>query len=239
MKKLSISILSLLAILLFSISLVAQPYSRDRGTNIVYNEGSNIVQVFKSDEVSGTPFFKDDFVLGKVILEDDTATEPLLIDFDGFGQNIIVKRADQYKVLNLPNTKGFVFIDDNDEVKDYFTKGFNNPELGIKPDNFIKVLYDGDVKLIAHFKVIFEQANFTRTVNGMATNKYDSELTYYIIRENGEYKETRLKAKNIINDLGQFKNELKNFAKATKNSGRSDKEAAKILIHYETLLKNS
>lgn len=239
MKKLSISIFPLLIVLFLSISLIAQPYSRDRGTGIVYNEGSNIVQVFKSDEISGTPFFKDDFVPGRVILEDDKTTEILLMDFDGFGQNIIVKRANQYKVLNLPNTKGFVFLDDNEEIKDYFAKGFNNPELGIKPDNFVKVIYDGDVKLIGHFKVIFEQANFTRTVNSMSTNKYDSELVYYIIRENGEYKETRLRAKNIIDDLGQFKKELKNFTKETKNNGRSDEEAAKILIQYETLLQNS
>lgn len=239
MKKSGISILPLLTILFLSIPLIGQPYSRERGTGIVYNPGSNIVQVYKSDEVSGTPFYKDDFVRGKVILQDDKATETLIMDFDGYGQNIIVKSGDQYKALNLPNTKGFVFLDSNDEVDDYFAKGFNNPELDIKPDNFVKVIYDGDVKLIGHFKVVFEKADFTRTVNGMSTNKYDADLTYYIIRENGEYKETRLRAKNLINDLGQFKKELKDFTKETKNNGRSDEDAAKILIQYETLLQNS
>lgn len=239
MKKYIPSFLSFSVLLLFSASLIAQPYSRERGTAVVYTPGSAIVQIYKSDEVSGTPFYKEDFVPAKVILEDNKATETMLIDFDGFRQNIIIEKNNQFKVLSLPNIKGFAFLDDNDEVDDYFTKGFNNPELGIAPDNFVKVIYDGKVKLIGHFKVVFEQANFTRTVTGSASNKYKAELTYYIIGENGDYKKTRLRNKNLINDLGQFKNELKDYTKENKINGRSNEGAAKILIYYETLLESS
>lgn len=239
MKNYIPSSLSFSVMLLFSASLIAQPYSRERGTAVVYTPGSAIVQIYKSDEVSGTPFYKEDFVPGKVILENDKATETMLIDFDGFRQNIIIKKNNQFKVLSLPNIKGFVFLDDNDEVEDYFVKGFNNPELEIAPDNFVKVIYDGKVKLIGHFKVAYEQTNFTQIVTGSTSNKYESELTYYIVRENGEYKKTRLRNKNLINDLGQFRNELKDYVKENNINGRTNKGAAEILIYYETLLENS
>lgn len=230
---------SSLLLLLLSSSIVAQPYSRATGTEVIYDPGSNFVQIYKSDEVSGTPFFMDKFVNGRVILMDDKVTETMEMDFDGFKQEIIIKKDDAYKVLKLSNTKGFVFLDKDDEVSDYFTTGFNNPDLDILPDNYVKVIYDGDVKLIADFKVVYKEENFSTAVNGVASNKYESEITYYIIRENGEYKKTRMRTRNIIRDLGAFEKELKAYVKENKLNGRSDADAALILIEYEKLKENS
>ncbi|MEQ9309991.1 MAG: hypothetical protein RLN90_11115 [Balneolaceae bacterium] len=237
MKKITLSI-ALLLLLLSSIPVEAQ-FTRSRGTSVINEAGSSTVQIFKTEDVAGTPLYKDDFIRGKVVFNDNSTSETLLIDFDGFTQNIILKDGILYKLINLPEIKGFVFLDEDDKVNEFFSNGFDNPDLNITPATFLKVIYNGDVKLVAHFSVIYRPANFRRDVGTSLSSEYDSELTYYIINENGEFKKTRLRSKNLINDLGNYKKELNGYVKRSGFKGKTDKEAALILKYYETLKENS
>lgn len=217
----------------------AQPYSRERGKDVIYTEGSKIVQIIRSDEVSGTPFYRDDFTRGKVILGENKVSQTFLMDFNTFKEHLIIKKNETYEVFTPREMTGFVFLNDKDEVEEYFRKGFYNPELDISPTTYVKVIYDGDVKLIVHHQVTYKTENYTRIVEDAASNEYKSTLTYYIVRENGEYKKTKPRAKNLIKDLGKFEKELKSYTKKNKLKGRSDKDIALILSHFDDLNKTN
>ena len=231
------------AILLISIDSFAQRGGGNYGQSYTSLAGmqllrTDIIITKDGDGTKGTPFYNDKFVKGIVYLPNKKTTETLSLALNLEENQLVYKDGDKFKIFNPEIIEGVAFQNERGETEDFFVTGFSSPKNDINYSTALRVIYNGETKMFAHHTVEFDRGNFRDPITNEKVQEYKKDVDYYIRRENGEFKKTRLKLKNLINDLGEFEKELKDFAKKNKINGKSESDAFRILEHFDTLKNN-
>ncbi|MBO6523804.1 MAG: hypothetical protein JJ971_08270 [Balneolaceae bacterium] len=227
-------IIVLLTIFLQTLPIHAQYSAKDGASGITFSS-SNLMQSLNSTDVKGTPYYDNEIKEGKVYLPNNKKTEVLELVINLEEDVLLFKEADVYKIFNPAIIKGIEIYDEYEQPKDFFVIGFSSPENDITTKSFLRVVYNGNTKILVHHSVDFDRGNFRDPVTNRVTAEYKKKETYYIVRENGEFKKTRLRLKNLVKDIGEFEKELKDFAKKNKIKGKSESDAFRILEYYDSL----
>ncbi|MEQ9310690.1 MAG: hypothetical protein RLN90_14635 [Balneolaceae bacterium] len=224
----------LLTIFVFSDTIQAQ-YSIGGANNNVTFTLSGVVQTTNETAIEGSPYFEDQLLTGIVHLPNKKTTETLRLALNLEENQLIFQEGEQFNIFNPSIIKGIEFKDELGNTKAFFVTGFSSSDNDIDINTPLRMVYNGDTKILVHHTVTFDRGNFRDPTTNRKTARYKKNEIYYIRKNDGHFKKTRLKLKNLVNDLGEYEKELKEFAKENNINGKSEADAFKLLEYYDSL----
>lgn len=226
MKTLLSSILLFLTFA--SINTNAQYYLEMRNISSEYDPNTDTYRVDYGN-IKGDPFLNSDWETGKVIFNNKSQSQNIKLQFNSFSNQLFFKEGGKILLINLNEIEGFVF----NKKEEIYMVGITSSKYKFNGKQAFRLIYNGDVKFYEHLSV--EHKSSKHPMTGQVNDKFKRDEAYYIQTEDGELIETRLKKKNLINDLGTHKKELEKFTKDTKNKVKSEEDAVKLLEFYDSL----
>tara|TARA_R110000868_G_scaffold383578_1_gene650580 strand:+ start:8799 stop:9512 length:714 start_codon:yes stop_codon:yes gene_type:complete len=221
-------------ILLLTGKLTAQ-YSVGGENNNIAITITGVVQTINETNVEGSPYFENQLLTGIVHLPNKKTTESLNLALNLEENQLIYQEGEQFNIFNPSIIKGIEFKDKLGNTTAFFVTGFVSQENDINKNTPLRVVYNGEIKMFVHHTVTFDRGNFRDPVTNRKTAKYKKNEIFYLRKSDGEFVKTRLRLKNLINDIGEYEKELKDFAKKYKIKGKSESDANKLLEYYDSL----
>ncbi len=212
-------------------SLLAQTTSLEE-VEVQNPRGTQIYTTGDVKEVKGSPFYNKDWEEGVVHFLNGTKSKTTLLSLNTYTGEIFYKERDEIKVLNKSKIKGFTFTKKNET----FTLGVVSPEFEITAQMPIRVIHDGKTKLYVKYQTTRRRGNSKDPLTGVITDRFSNLETTILKRADGKFVKTKIKKKNLINDLGDHKSELEAHIKKTRNKVKNFTQAAALLEYYDTLL---
>lgn len=182
-------------------------------------------------DVSGTPYFNEDWETGYVQVNKKSKSNAVKLKYSSYTNEVLFQ--ENGKVLALPSDglTGFTIIDNSTEIE--FKNGFSSAKYHIGKEQLMRVIYDGDTKLLAkeYTNLHKDEDPFTKEV------EYDffNETDFFLVSSDGTFHKIKLKEKDILNALGNHKNELKEFADSHNLDFGNEYHASLILKEYDKL----
>lgn len=206
------------------------------GTNVhvdIWNSETPIVQG-SNEEVRGTQWYRDEWSPGRVILRDNSLTEIHDINYNTYENKIVFKDGDVMKAYDPSQVRGFQFVDESGNKTQEFVTGISDQEFGIHPFDLLRVVYNGKTKFFAQHETIFVRNSGRDLITNKRYSEYDETITYFLMKD-GELTKTRLRKRNILNDIGDQKNALDDFAKSNKLRLKSEEDVVTLLNYYDQI----
>ncbi|SMO32398.1 hypothetical protein SAMN06265219_10145 [Gracilimonas mengyeensis] len=223
-------------VLLFTSPLIAQSSESDKQQYDAWNGDSKLF-LTKNNNVKGSQYFSDDWVDGKVILDNKSITKKLKLNYNIYEQKVVFKEGDELRAYDPDKIKGFIILDDNGNVETQFANGFYDENLNIGPSDLMRVVYSGDTKLLAKHEVFFDQNSSRDPFSNAKYSEYKESVTYYLLTEHIGLTKTRLKRNPFIETLGTHEKDLKEYAKAARLKIKNEREARTLLYYYDSINK--
>jgi len=198
-----------------------------RGAQLVKTTGPN-------EQIEGTPYFNSDWSEGRVLLRSDRKTDKVQIRYNANTNELEFKKGDEILVAIPRMVKAF-WLQNEDREQVYFRSGFKSEKHKIYPGQFLRVIHDGDIKLIAEHRSEFVKAHSVNPLTGNKTSKYIPKKNYFLITEDGTFKNIKLKRKHILRALGNHKGSVRDYVKSNDLDFGEEEDIDKILTHYESL----
>lgn len=234
MRLLNLS-LSFLAIFFIStIGVQAQDTNLDQA-QVTNPTGTLIYTTANNSETIGTPFYNEEWQKGKVIFNNGKLSKTVPLMYNSNTQVLFFQQGGSVKSLDANKFKGFKFH----ESGEVFHNGFVIDKFDVTKTDPVKVIYDGKTKLLEFYQTIKVRANSKDPLTGKMIDRFMTDKTMFYLFADGSVKKTKIKKKNMINDLGGFKKELNDFTKKTKNKVKSEADAVKLLEYYDSLVTNN
>ncbi|MDZ7756412.1 hypothetical protein [Rhodohalobacter sp.] len=206
------------------------------GTNVhvdIWNSETPIVQG-SNEEVRGTQWYREEWTPGRVILRDNSITEVHDINYNTYEDKIIFKDGNIMKAYDPTQVRGFQFLDRMGNKTQEFVTGISDRQYGIDPYDLFRVIYNGDTKFLARHEMIFIRNRGRDIVTNKRYSEYDETVTYYLMKD-GKLTKTRLRKRNILNDIGDQKDALNDFVKSSKLRLKSEEDVAALLNYYDQI----
>ncbi|MFP8488901.1 hypothetical protein ACKGJO_07345 [Gracilimonas sp. Q87] len=222
-----------LYLILAALPLVAQSTV---GTNVhvdIWNSETPIVQS-SNEDVRGTQWYRDEWTLGRVILRDNSITEIHNINYNTYEDKIIFRDGDVMKAYDPTQVRGFQYVDRSGNKTQEFITGISDRQHGIDPYDLLQVIYNGDTKFLARHETIFVRNRGRDIITNKRYSEYDETVTYFLMKDE-KLNKTRLRKRNILNDIGDQKDALSDFVKSSDLRLRSEEEVAALLNYYDQI----
>ncbi|MEQ8524538.1 hypothetical protein [Gracilimonas sp.] len=214
--------------------LLAQTDEASKAQYAIWRGNTSVMQT-KNDEVRGSQFYNDEWKSGKVIFRDKTVSDELPLKYNSYENLLIFKDGELMRVFEPTDIQGFIFLNEKGEVTERFMNGIYEKEYDIQPTQLLRVIYNGDTKLLAKHKIFFSKNAGRDPFSNVSYSEFKEKTDYFILQQNGDVKETRIRQKNLIRDLANHKKELKEFVKSSDMKVKSEKEAIALLNFYDQL----
>lgn len=206
------------------------------GTNVhvdIWNSETPIVQG-SNEDVRGTQWYRDEWTPGRVILRDNSITEIHDINYNSYEDKIIFRDGDVMKAYDPSQVRGFQFVDESGRKTQEFVTGISDRKYGINPYDLLRVIYNGEIKLLARHETIFIRNRGRDIITNKRYSEYDETVTYFLMKDE-KLNKTRLRKRNILNDIGDQKDALSDFVKSSDLRLRSEEEVAALLNYYDQI----
>lgn len=191
----------------------------------------------QSRDVKGDPYFNNDWLKGKVQITDNAVTEDLLLRLNIADNILEFTRGEKVYLMNSGKIKGFTFYAQPENI--VFKNGFKSDDHDIKPSTLVRVMYNGDVKMIAHHSCALKK-NLPTYGSANIKDEYVDDIDYFIIDESGKYHDVKLKKRHILRTLEKnLRGQVENFADQQNLDFGEEKDLDDILAHYEQLKSGS
>lgn len=242
MKFYKTAILSLIITLIGSLAFTNSAYSQggdftraelqDLGDLGPSSEG---VQTRTKTITQGHPYLNKDFLKGQAMINSSVTTKQIYLRLNTETNTVEFIRNDQIMAMDSKKIIGFRIIANDGNI--IFKNGFNADVKNIDNNTFLRIVKDGDHKLLAH--------HFTTLIEDMASygsanqkNKYVSHLNHYIVSPDGKFHEIKLRKnakKDILDALGSHKAQIKQYVADQNLDYRSESDVGKIIEKYNQL----
>jgi hypothetical protein len=194
-------------------------------------------------ELRGTPFYKEEWEFGSVILSDSLFTQDSNLKFklNLEDNEIWVLANKEEKVLT---DKRIVGLDLDIGTKILKFRKVKIPDVKNDPFRFVKVLFEGtNMKLYKHIKKEFVESNAIDkglVVTGRDYDSYETVIDYYTLNEKQQARKIGLKRGELfkVNQTLVEKNReaLKKFCDDNDiSSALSEKELVQLIAFLDTL----
>lgn len=182
-------------------------------------------------DIKGSPYYIDEWKTGYVQVSKDAQSNAVKLKYSSYNNELLFK--ENGRVMALPSNAliGFTIIDDNREI--VFKNGFQSNEHDINQDQLMRVIYGGDVKLLAK-----EYTNLHKSEDpfkGEMVYDFLDETNFYLISANGAYHKIDLNKDDILDALGNHKEKLEAFAESHNLDFENEYHASLILKHYDKI----
>jgi len=191
----------------------------------------------QSRDVKGDPYFNSDWLKGKVQITDKAVTEELLLRLNIADNILEFTRGEKVYLMNSGKIKGFAFFAQPDNV--VFRNGFKSEDHNIKPSTFVRIMYSGDIKMIAHHNCSLKK-NLPTYGSANIKDEYVDDTEYFIIDESGNYHDVKLKKRHILRTLEKnLRDRVEDFADQQNLDFGEEQDIDDILAHYDQLKSGS
>lgn len=198
------------------------------------------IKGYNSDtNTEGSPYYNDNWEQGYFVKHNGRTTVPYPMRFNVYKNQLefMFEENTPYIASKKP-IKGFVLTPDN-EQNVTFRKGFKIPDSDINSDTFLQVLYDGRTKLLVYHSIKFYKGHTKDMFTGKKTDKYVAKTDYYLTNSAGNFVETKLKKKDILNNLGESANRLKPFIKRNELNLKKQEDVVTLLAEYDRMMSEN
>jgi hypothetical protein len=198
----------------------------------------------KSDvELRGTPFYKDEWESGFVMLSDSLFTQDdnLKFKLNLEDNEIWILANKEEKVLTDKRIMG---LDLDIGTKILKFRKVKIPDVKNDPFRFVKVLYEGtNLKLYKHIKKEFLEANAVDkglVVTGRDYDSYETVIDYYTVNERQQIRKIALKRGDLYKAnptlIEKNKDAIKKFCEEHEiSSSLEEKELVQLVTYLDSL----
>lgn len=178
--------------------------------------------------VQGSPYANEEFVIGKVFVNDDQPYTGLL-------------RYNAYQDgIEMQTEKGIITLLKRDYLKAQISGKLylieNYKANGAIRKTYFVELNQGNARLLfKQRKKFIEERLATSSYSKDQPAKFEDQTSYYIITEGNAATEVRLKGKEIVGALPDHKKELNAFIKSNKLKLKTEEEVIQVLNYYNSL----
>jgi hypothetical protein len=185
----------------------------------------------QSVKTIGSPFLSE-WQRGHIITKEGNKSGKLLLRYNMRKNNVQYTRNKNIYMIPAKKLKGFIIETSDGNIA--FKNGFKTDQKHIKPNTLLQVIYNGNVKLLAHHTstLIKNMATY-----GTATKKqkFEHHIHYFLQTPDDTFHKVKLKRKDILNALPDHKKEVKRYAKENHLSFKKKADLKKILVHYDSI----
>lgn len=207
--------------------------TRDVLNSISTSTGLNYTQ--SNRRVTGTPYLNKDWKRGHIILRDDTQSEQVLLRLNTYNPAVEFSRGVDETIYVIPpnNLKGMVIYSDFGDI--LFRNGYSAEEEGITPSTMLRVIHEGETKLLVHHKTVLQE---DMASYGMASqiDEYIDSDSYYLVTPDGTFNEIRLRKRDIMRQLGEHADAVERYSRQNNLDFGEETEAAVLLQYYDSLI---
>jgi hypothetical protein len=194
-------------------------------------------------ELRGTPFYKDVWEYGSVVLSDSLFTQDTSLRFKlNLEDNEIWVLANKNPKVLID--KRIIGLDLDIGIKTLKFRKVKIPEYQNSPFRFVKVLYEGgNLKLYKHIKKEFLEANAVDKgilISGREYDSYETVIDYYTLNERQQIRKIGLKRGDLYKAnstlVEKNKEALKTFCEEHEiSSSLDEKELVQLITFLDSL----
>ena len=180
------------------------------------------------NNVQGSPYANEEFVIGKVFVNDDQPYTGML-RYNAFQDGIEMKTE-----------KGIITLLKRDYLKAQIAGKLylieNYKKNGAVRKTYFVELSKGKARLLLkQGKNFVEERKASSSYSKDQPPKFEDQISYYIITDSNAAIETRLRAKDVISALPDHQKELTAFVKKNKLKLKTEAEVIQLLGYYNSL----
>lgn len=217
------------ALLLMPVKIVTAQQNLDRSDLEDFARG-DIVKTPSATEIKGSPFFYDDWITGKVFINDRVESEKIPLRFDTHEQVVQFRRNGEFFGIGPNKLKGFMFYTDPDSI--LFKNGFESPGNDIDKQTLLRIIEEDEpITFVAHHRTLLYE-NTPSYGSANKTNEFRNNETLYLIDEDGTFEEVKLRRRHITRALKDMRDEVKTYADEQNLSFRNENDVAQIIHKY-------
>ncbi len=191
----------------------------------------------QSRDIKGDPYFNNDWLKGRVQITDNATSEELLLRLN-IAENVLeFTRGEKVYLMNSGKIKGFTFLAQPENI--VFRNGFKSEDHDITPSTLLRVLYNGNTKMVAHHSSSLKE-NLPTYGSANIKDEYVDDTDYYIIDSSGKFHDVKLKKRHILRALDKdFRDRVEDFADQQNLDFGEEQNLDEILAHYDQLKSGS
>jgi len=178
--------------------------------------------------VQGSPYANEEFVIGKVFVNDDKPYNGIL-RYNAYQDGIEMKTENGIITLLKRDYLSAQIADKLYLIENYIKNG------AVRKTYFVELSKGKARLLLKQGKKFVEERLATSSYSKDKPPKFEDENSYYIITEGNAALEIRLRAKDVINALPDNKKELTAFVKKNKLKLKTEAEVIQLLEYYNSL----
>lgn len=197
--------------------------------------GKNLIQRSVSDFV-GSPLLTEQWSKGVIMFADNTASKQIDIKYDQLEDVVLYKNDKDETLIATDPIKEFsiLVVKDGKAQEKVFRAGFN-PVNNNSDKAFYEVIADNNLKFVKRtIKTIVEEKEYNAA---SVTKKVIDKSYYFVVKSNTPILVSK-NEKSILAAIGDKNAELSAYIKTNKLNLKNDTDIAKLLAHYDELLKN-
>lgn len=199
-------------------------------TAFVNSDKGGVLRTRSVTEYRGTPFFNE-WAKGHVIINENEITQPIPLRYDMEYDAVQFTRDGNVYAISNDKMEGFVIYTTDGNIE--FKNGFNTDKDDITPNTLLRVVYDGDIKLVAHHTSTLQE-NMPTYGSATKVSEFINDTNFFIVK-NGTFHEVELRERDILNVLEDKREELKSFAEENNLDYDEESELKKILAQYDNI----
>ncbi len=213
------------ALLLFGFSLFSQKFTLFHNAQ-KWDEN-------RYSEIKGSPYFFKDFVEGDIYDIDGKVSKNILLNLNGYTQNIELRKGSGFIELEEPSYSKVEAVTAN-KKGDMTKTVFVTTDIAQFGGRFVQLVYDGKKRKVYNDFLATISEHKTETPGKTLTIKRFAPKNRYFMLENAKLVIFKLKKKNVIQQLGH-KKEIETFLKKNKIKVESLEGIVKLLEYVEGL----
>ena len=188
--------------------------------------------------IDGTPYYHDEWSTGIALLPDNLKSRGVQMKFSTYQNRVYYKESDEIMMLDNRRVEGFALNVDNNWV--LFKNGYNSGISDTDRNTYFRVVHDGISKILVHHRTFTRESQKPAIATGRTSQEFRHSEDYYLVNEDGEFREVRLKERRFLRELPkQFRDPVKDFASENDLDFDEDPDLAKIMTHYDELIRES
>lgn len=206
--------------------------------DLVFMTNSKSIDEKRYEDIKYSPYFFDDWVVGNIIDEKGNPIKGLLMNYNGYSDNIEVKKGDKYIELDTKYYQSIeVLVSENPKMKKRVDVEKIIFKQKVHPrfrERLIQVLYEGkNISFLNDFDIVLSEKEVNNVGKAIQFKQFVKRNTYYILRD-GELKAVKLTKRKLVEMLGE-KEALDKFIKKERINFTSPRDIAKLIAYYDGL----
>ena len=197
------------------------------------SEGRSLVRAIREVETTGTPYLFEDFKAGHITLSNGVNSETLMMNFNVHKERVEVIQGDFALSIMSDRLAGFEFTDM--ESRYLFRNGYESRRLS--PDEFVRVLAEGEVTALLRYSVSLQQDVPTY---GVATqqDRYSHSQRLFIKKDGEIDRVRRMNERSILRSLDHYQDEMRDFILQEQLDLENSDHLERFFQHYNSFFED-